>query len=70
MRQRAALFYIRRHEPPEGFGVVVEPMSTADALIRRKLAEEAPRLRYARATGRSLRLTAAGRDLCQEIETP
>lgn len=67
MRQRSALFKVRDNETPE-YGVIIEPVSTAAALVRRGLAEEAPRRAYARHTGLCLRLTPAGRDLCAEVE--
>lgn len=59
--QRNALFRIMDNETPE-FGVIIDNYATGTALIRRGLAEEAPRRSYARATGVCLRLTPAGQE--------
>lgn len=69
MRQKAALFKIARYEA-DGFGVIIEPFSTAEALVRRGLAEQGRRRAYGRLTGICLNLTAAGREFIREFETP
>lgn len=68
-RQRAALFKIKRFED-DTYGVIIEPLATADALIRRGLAVQGRRRSYARLTGLALNLTDAGRAYIAEIETP
>lgn len=67
MRQRAALFKIRQHQD-DTYGVIIEPMATAQALIRRGLAVQARRRSFARITGMCLALTQAGIDYCAEVE--
>ncbi len=67
MRQRSALFRVRDHETPE-YGVIVEPMSTGAALIRRGLTVHAQRRSFARITGVCVRLTDAGRKFLKGME--
>lgn len=67
MRQRMALLKIERFETPE-YGVIIEPMSTGNALVRRGLAAAARRRSFARNTGICLRLTDDGRAVCDQIE--
>lgn len=64
--QRAALFYVRRHQT-EDFGVIVS-VPTGEALLRRGWAKQAPRRRYARTTGLCLQLTDDGRNITLVIE--
>lgn len=67
MAQRMALFYIRDNADAT-HGAVIEPFRTGEALVRRKLAVEAPRRKYARGTGVCLQLTEAGRAYLNEVE--
>ena len=65
--QRSALFRIKQNQD-DTYGVIIEPMPTAAALIRRGLAIKARRRDFARQTGLCLALTQAGIDYCNEIE--
>lgn len=67
-RQLQAALYVARYEEAGPFGVIVEPAATADAIIRRGLAELAERKPYYRATGLCVRLTEAGRKLAKEYQ--
>lgn len=65
-QQRRALHYIGHHQTDEYGAIVLVPVG--NGLLRRGLAECAPRRSYARATGLCLRLSAAGLAYVKEYE--
>lgn len=64
--QKTALFYIHKHETKD-FGVIIRH-ATAEALMRKGLAVEGRRRKYARETGICLRLSDEGYKVVRIME--